>query len=329
MSADQARQNRPVRAIIMRAIIARDRNIAQSLTWMAGLFLVPTGIRELVDTGTLGLPFVTYWPSLLIASLVLELRFAILFACLAAFLAQRLYGGGAWFYEITTPRIVFFAMFALSAGLIVATGAMLRRTLREIEAVVEGHKRYNRELRHRVRNMLTLIQALASRGPKAASPMDFYKEFALRLEGLANASDLLQIGAEADGRLPEMARQTVAPFDQDSRIRLKGEPCLLPGSACIPLIMALHELCTNAIKHGALSCDGGYVELSWFIGPNGTTLYLLWTEKGGPRVVKPSREGLGTRLLLPQPGIDGVDLNFDPAGVWCEIRIEGASPIAR
>lgn len=329
MSAEKARHHRLVHAVFMRAIIAHDRSIVQSVVWMAGLFLVPTGIRELVDNGTLGLPFVTYWPSLLIASLVLELRFAIIFACFAAIVAQRLYGGGAWFYEITTPRVVFFAMFALSAGMIVTTGAMLRRTLREIEIVVEGQQRYNRELRHRVRNMLTLIQALASRGPKAASPIDFYKEFALRLEGLANASDLLQIGAEADGRLPEMAQQTVAPFDRDGRIKLKGEPCLLPADTCIPLIMALHELCTNAIKHGALSCDTGHVELSWFIGPNGTTLYLLWAEKGGPRVAKPTREGLGTRLLMPQPGIDGVDLNFDPAGVWCEFRIEGSSPIAR
>ncbi|MBA4354142.1 MAG: hypothetical protein C0409_05570 [Novosphingobium sp.] len=310
-------------------MVARDRTTAQSVVWMVGLILIPTGLREIFDTGALGLPFLTYWPSLLLGSLVLELRFAVIFACVTAFVAQRLYGGGAWFYEITTARIVFFGMFAFSAAMIVATGATLRHVVREIDVVNEGQERYNRELRHRVRNMLTLIQALASRGPKAASPIDFYKEFALRLEGLANASDLLQIGAEADGRLPQLAHQTVAPFDREGRIRLRGEPCLLPAPSCIPLIMALHELCTNAIKHGALSCDSGHVDLHWFIGPNGSTLYLLWTEKGGPPVVPPVREGLGTRLLMPQAGLDAVDLNFDPAGVWCEFRIEGVSPISR
>lgn len=324
MSAGEARRNR-----LVRAIIASNRSTAQSLAWMVGLILVPTGARVIFDTGALGLPFLTYWPSLLLASLVLELRFAVIFAFLSAFIAQRVFGGSAWFYEITPTRIVFFAMFAFSAGLILATGATLRRALREIDAVNEGQAHYNRELRHRVRNMLTLIQALASRGPKAASPIDFYKEFALRLEGLANASDLLQIGAEADGRLPQLAHQTVAPFDREGRIRLNGEACLLPAASCIPLIMALHELCTNAIKHGALSGDGGHVKLDWFIGPNGSTLYMLWAEKGGPPVSPPKREGLGTRLLMPQPGIEGVDLNFDPAGVWCEFRIEGVSPIVR
>jgi len=322
LSNEPAQQSR-----LIRAIIARDRTTWQSLIWVAGLILVPTGLREAFDTGAFGLPFLTYWPSLLVASLVLELRFAVIFACLTAFFAQRVYGGGAWFYEVTPARIVFFGMFAFSAGLIIATGATLRRAVRVVEASNASQERYNRELRHRVRNMLTLIQALASRGPKATSPMDFYKEFSMRLEGLANASDLLQIGAEADGRLPELAQQTIAPFDREGRIRLKGEPCRLPADTCIPLIMALHELCTNAIKYGALSQNSGHVELSWFIGPNGATLYLLWAEKGGPVVTQPVHTGLGMRLLTPQAGIEAVDLNFDTAGVWCEFKIKGASAI--
>lgn len=322
MSIEPAQQSR-----LIRAIIARNRTTWQSLVWVVGLILVPTGLREIFDTGALGLPFLTYWPSLLVASLVLELRFAVIFACVTAFVAQRVYGGGAWFYEVTAERIVFFGMFAFSAGLIIATGATLRRAVRVVDAVNASQERYNRELRHRVRNMLTLIQALASRGSKATSPMDFYKEFSLRLEGLANASDLLQIGAEADGKLPELAQQTVAPFDREGRIRLSGERCRLPADTCIPLIMALHELCTNAIKYGALSQNSGYVELSWFIGPDGSTLYLLWAEKGGPAVTQPERKGLGMRLLTPQAGIEAVDLNFDAAGVWCEFRIKGVAAI--
>ncbi|ABD25677.1 signal transduction histidine kinase [Novosphingobium aromaticivorans DSM 12444] len=315
------------RGQFVRALIERDRGPVSSLAWMAGLLLVPTALRMSLDTGSLGLPFLTFWPSILIAALVLELRFAAIFALVTAFFAQRTFGGGAWFHEVTTVRVVFFLLFATSAGMIVGTGTMLRRVLRELGQVNERQQRYNTELRHRVRNMLMLIQALASRGPKATSPMDFYKEFSLRIEGLAEASDLLQIGAETEGRLPQLARQTVAPFDRDGRIRLSGEPCILPADSCIPLIMALHELCTNAIKHGALSNERGRVELSWFIGSGGSTLFLLWTEKGGPQVKAPDREGLGTRLLMPQPGLDGVELNFDPDGVWCEFRIEGAKAL--
>jgi two-component sensor histidine kinase len=305
-------------------IVEKDRSTIESLIWIVCLLVVPIALRDSVDRGALGLPFISFWPRLVIASIALRLRFAILFAMLAAVISQRLFGGGAWFRDVSTARIIFFGLFALSAGLILTTGTMLRRSLRMLTALNLQREMYNRELRHRVRNMLTLIKALASRGPKAASAIDFYKEFSLRIEGLAAASDLLQIGAEAEGRLPQLIRQTLAPFDNEGRIRLVGEPCLLPAGSCIPLIMVLHELCTNAVKHGALLAEHGRVDVSWFIGPDQSTLYILWAEKNGPLVKKPSHEGLGTRLLMPQPGIEGVDLNFDPAGLWCEFRIEGA-----
>lgn len=316
-------------ARVARALVIPDRTLLESLAWMAALMLVPTALRAIFDRGALGLPFLTYWPSLMIASLALELRFALAFAVIAAVLSQRLFGGGAWFNQVNAVRLVFFLFFAFSSGLTLLIGSWLRRAIRWESRMNEEQERYNRELRHRVRNMLTLIQALASRGPKAASPMDFYKELNLRIEGLAAASDLLQIGAEADGRLPQLVRATIAPFEHDGRVRISGEPCVLPAGSCIPVIMALHELCTNAVKYGALSTERGHVELSWFIRPGGSTLFMLWAEKGGPAVTPPTHRGIGTRLLMPQPGIAGVELNFDPAGVWCELRIEGARVLER
>lgn len=322
MSVGEARRNR-----FVRALIRRDRTFGESLLWIAGLILAPTALRMSIDTGALGLPFLTYWPSLLIASLVLELRFAIVFAMVTAFFAQRVFGGGAWFYEVTPARVVFFAMFALSAGMILTMGSMVRRAVREVEEANAAQEQYSREMRHRVRNMLTMIQTLATRGAKARSALDFYKEFSLRIEGLANSTDLLQIGAESDGRLPQLASQTIAPFDREGRIRLSGEPCKLPADSCIPLIMTLHELCSNAIGHGALSNETGRVDLNWFLGPDASTLYLMWIERGGPRVAVPDYSGVGSKLLTAQPGIAAIDLNFDPEGVWCEIRIEGARPV--
>lgn len=328
----------------LRVLVERNKSAGESLIWIIGLLVIPTTLRATVDAGALGLPFITYWPSLLLAAIALRLRYAIAFAIAAAILSQRLFGGGPWFREISTARMAFFGLFTLSAALIVLTGLHLRRLVRALAVINEQQATFNRELRHRVRNMLTLIQALASRGPKATSPLDFYKEFSLRIEGLAAASDLLQIGAEAEGRLPQLANQTIAPFDRDGRISMTGEPCVLPPDSCIPLIMALHELCTNAIKHGALSTERGRVELTWFIQADTNTLYLLWTEKNGPPVVaptqteqikngptqtEPAQNGLGMKLLVPQPGLDGVEVSFDPAGLWCEIRIKDAVAAVR
>ena len=310
-----------------RGALTRRRGLAEQIVWMAVLLAVPTLLRALFDDGGLGLPFLTYWPTLLIASLLLDTLLAVAFAILAAFIAQQLFGGGFWFREFTSVRVVFFALFALSAGMIVWMGAILRETVRRLDAANRQQDGFNRELRHRVRNMLAIIQALASRGPKAENPLDFFREFSDRLESLAHASDLLRIGTEAEGQLPEVVERTIAPFDAAHRIHLRGDPCVLPDDSCIPLIMALHELGTNAVKHGALSNDNGRVDVSWFIAVDGRSLYILWRESGGPMVSPPRRQGIGTRLLMPQPGLDAVELNFDPKGVWCEIMIANARPL--
>lgn len=311
-------------ATSVRRVLTRHRSAAEQLLCVALLLAAPTATRALADQGTLGLPFLTYWPSLLIAALLLDTRYAVVLAWLSAMLSQRLFGGGAWFAEINATRVIFFLLFAFSAGMILATGATLRAAVREMDALHLQAEGFNRELRHRVRNMLTIIQALASRGPKAENPLDFYREFSGRLEGLAHASDLLRIGTETEGQLPELAQRTLAPFGMEDRIVISGEPCILPGASCIPLIMALHELATNAIKYGALSNAIGRVELSWFMAADGRNLYLLWKEIAGPAVTPPTREGIGCRLLVSQPGLDAVELNFDRRGVWCEIMIEGA-----
>lgn len=311
----------------VRRAVTRQRGRAEQVVWMAVLFVVPTLVRASVDTGGLALPFLTYWPSLLVASLILDTGFAVAFAVLAAVAAQRLFGGGGWFVAIDAARVVFFALFAFSSSLIVTMGALLRRAVRHLEEANRQQEGFNRELRHRVRNMLAIVQALASRGPKAENPLDFFREFSGRLDSLARASDLLRIGTEAEGRLPDLIARTIKPFASGGRMHLQGTPCVVPDESCIPLVMALHELCTNAVKHGALSGDAGRVEISWFVAEGGGGLFLLWKEVGGPPVNPPRREGIGTRLLMPQPGLDKVELVFEPSGLWCEIAIHAARPL--
>lgn len=312
------------RAAAIRNALVKQRGMGEQLVVLVLLIALPTALRAVFDRGSLALPFLTYWPSILVGALLLDTAFAILLACIAAVVSQRLFGGGAWFAAIDPVRAAFFAMFCFSAGLILATGAALRNAVRELDALHLQAEGFNRELRHRVRNMLTIVQALASRGPKAENPLDFYREFSSRLEGLAQASDLLRIGTETEGRLPEIAERTLAPFAKGERLKLSGDACILPDASCIPLIMALHELATNAVKHGAWSNDQGLVELSWFLAVDGRSLYVLWKEQGGPPVAPPTREGIGTRLLMPQPGLEAVELNFERRGVWCEIIVEGA-----
>ncbi|MFD2781446.1 HWE histidine kinase domain-containing protein [Novosphingobium pokkalii] len=119
-------------------------------------------------------------------------------------------------------------------GLVMTTAMVARATVRELDARTRQQESFNRELRHRSRNLLAVIQALSARGPRAENPIDFFREFSDRLESLAKASDLLRIGTEAEGHLPELIERTIAPFAQGSRIRLSGPACLVPDQSCIP-----------------------------------------------------------------------------------------------
>jgi len=309
---------------LMRRALVRQRGTGEQLVWLAVLAAIPVVVRLLVSPAPHATPFLAFWPSILVAALLLELRYAVA-VVLCAGLGSRLLGAGPVLPGAGTEGRLIWTLLALACVTVVlALGQLVRATVRELHALAGQQERFNRELRHRSRSLLAIVQALSAPGPRAENPLDFFRDFALRLDSLAKASDLLRLGAEAEGQLPALIERTVEPFAGDRRIRMVGGNCTIPDESCIPLILAIHELCTNALRHGALSVPGGIVELRWFLGPQGDRLYVLWQEHGGPEVSAPQRQGAGTHLLRTQPGLDAVDLNFDPHGVWCEIMILGA-----
>jgi two-component sensor histidine kinase len=111
------------------------------------------------------------------------------------------------------------------------------------------------------------------------------------------------------------------PFPQGA-IRTAGPEARITEEAGMPLMMALHELGTNALKYGALSVDAGTVDITWTT--IGDDIQLVWQERGGPEVLPPKRHGLGSRLLVAQGGMKACELRFDPAGVVCRMVVPAA-----
>ncbi len=192
------------------------------------------------------------------------------------------------------------------------------------------------ELNHRVKNMLATVQSLAAqttRGPAGADAGLFAQEFGRRLRTLARAHDLIAAGAWDEAELEAVARAALAPLlvnaEAAERVRLEGPARVRIGPReAQALALALHELATNALKHGALSAPGGRVALLWRTAeaPGSDRIALDWTESGGPPLAgPPARRGFGTRLLERGLARDlgagaEVELDFAPTGLRAAVR---------
>ena len=197
---------------------------------------------------------------------------------------------------------------------LVREGTMIAEALAaaadELARRAQAHRLLIDELNHRVKNTLATVQSMAAQSLKhlgggAAAGRD---AFEARLLALSRAHDILTRERWASADLRGIADQALRPFQGEApRITLEGPDLRLPPERALALTMILHELCTNAVKHGALSVPAGRVVLSWTreAGPDAPVLRITWRERGGPPVVSPSRSGFGTRLL--ERGLAGRD----------------------
>ena len=179
-----------------------------------------------------------------------------------------------------------------------------------------------RELAHRVNNTFAVILAITQQSLRAApSAEGFAETLTGRLQALAQAHNLLLAKNWTGAELGELAKGQLAPFSPEGgdRLKIDGPKAMLGPTQVIALGIVLHELGTNAAKYGALSVEGGEVELSWMLHPDRVS--LTWAERNGPPVMPPSHKGLGSKLIergLPDASIDW---RFLPDGVICAIEL--------
>jgi two-component sensor histidine kinase len=181
------------------------------------------------------------------------------------------------------------------------------------------------ELNHRVKNTLAVVQAIAQQTFRGSnSSADLMAAFQNRLAALAAAHTLLTRANWKRASLEDIFRETTAAtVAHRERIRFGGPPVVLQPKKAITLAMALHELCTNAMKHGALSVETGRIDVEWEAADNGQRAFrLVWRETGGPPVTPPLRRGFGSRIIEDALAreIDGqVTMDFRPEGLVCTI----------
>lgn len=181
------------------------------------------------------------------------------------------------------------------------------------------------EIKHRVKNTLATIQALASQ-TLHNSPPEERRAFISRLHSLSKAHDLLTQTDWEEASLLDVAAATVQPFLQNmDRMDISGPDMKLSANKALLLTMILHELGTNAIKYGALSGETGKVALHWGVVERGnqTQLHLRWAETDGPAVISPEHKGFGSRMI--ESAVNGDQgnavFNFLPSGLVVDLKI--------
>jgi two-component sensor histidine kinase len=152
------------------------------------------------------------------------------------------------------------------------------------------------ELNHRVKNTLATIQAISRMTIRSSHDIAAFEEvFSARLLALSGTHNLLTDSAWSGVELRELLTKELEPFRGGSHLLLNGPAVTLTSKVAIALGMAIHEMATNATKHGAFQASGGSVRINWAVLDGSLT--LKWQERCGHRIVPPSRQGFGSRLI--------------------------------
>jgi PAS domain S-box-containing protein len=212
------------------------------------------------------------------------------------------------------------------------TGRLIRvrGLMRDITRRKQSEKRQDlliAELDHRVKNALARVAAIVTQTRERCRTVDeFVRALHGRIQSMAAAHALLSKSGWSDVGLSDLVRHQLAPYTTDANTTINGPEVMLTSAQTQVVAMVIHELVTNAAKHGALSCSAGSVSVSWDrAGVDASAvLTITWRELGGPVIEAPARFGYGTGLIrdvIPYELGGTVGLAFPPHGACCKIEI--------
>ena len=183
------------------------------------------------------------------------------------------------------------------------------------------------ELHHRVKNTLATVQAIVSQSlQSAASVQQGGKAIESRLAALGRVHDLLLRTRWGSVKLAEILRMATEPFDTpgSGQFLIQSTDIDVASGAALPLAMTLNELCTNAVKYGALSSAEGCVKITTKVDKRAKRFRLTWIETGGPLVKEPPHRSFGMRLIEKSfvGQLQGAArVTFEPSGVVCKLDV--------
>lgn len=309
-----------------RAFIARLRrgelrpNSLEAYAFAVLCVLAATLAREVFKaSGARGLAvFSTYYPAVLLAMLMGGRRAGLLAAALGGLAAHYFFMPPLHhFVTLTASDALNFTLYGGASALIILIIDWYQRAVLRLRHEDAKHLTLAREQSHRLKNAVAVVEAVVKQSLR--DQPDRGRTITRRIRaGLAQV-DLLDEGADQPSTLRQLLTAELEPYDL-GRFTLDGEDGpLLPPKTRIILSLVIHELATNALKHGALSAPHGQVTLAW--GRREGRTKIVWLEAGGPSVQPPQKRGYGSVLLqrLVQAAGGALAVDFRPGGVRAEI----------
>ena len=295
-----------------------------ALLFAAACVAIATGVRMLLGLLSPDMTvFAPYYSATLVAALVGGMS--------AGCLAAGLGGIAAYCYclfvlpewraaPFSTQVITSLIVYGGSSAVVIAVTEGHRRLLARLRAEQGMRQLLNDELAHRIRNILANVQALLRQS--LGDHPDILKIVDARIIALGATHDLLVRSESRAASVRDILTCEFAPYGL-WRFELKGEHVECPSAVVVVLGLIVHELTTNAVKHGALSQSDGRVSVRWRC--QGSRLALEWVEGGGPPPIEPAGSGGGFGLKLLRSGLKPfhgwAQLQFEPTGLRCNLSL--------
>lgn len=271
-------------------------------------------LRALLITDLL--PWLLFIPAVIIVGMLAGRNTGLYAVALSAALAAVSIARGASCW-LSGPQWLASALYVLIGSGLVLLAAELRAAFRRARLLAadreiaharllekdEQTRLLNQELGHRLKNLLTIVQAIAGQTIRQSPDLKSANEaLAFRLAALGRAANVLTASEWNAADIGALAAAALQSADGKARrIHIDGPSTLLKPQVALALTLTLHELVTNATKYGALSVDAGHVDLTWSLEagaqPGQKRFVLVWREMGGPAVRQPSRRGFGSLMI--------------------------------
>lgn len=311
---------------LLRYLPQRPPHPALAFVIGAGWGLAGLALRLAIDPFVEGVPFLTFFPMLIVSGLSGGTVAGITTLLIGAAAGIILWMPPPGSLDVDARGISTALAFMASGGAIL----FMTYIIQELVAVLRrSERRYQLvagEMQHRLKNLLQLVQSVSAISARTATTVaEHQASFQGRINSLSAGLDATAGRVELPVEMHALLVRLLAPFDT-SRIGMSGAAVTVQSEVASTLSLVIHELATNAVKYGALSVPNGKVQLSWHV--DGQFAILEWREHSGPPVEAPDRLGFGSRLLKAafRDAGGSATVEYRPEGVLCTVRFVTPPP---